>query len=84
MIDSLTTHSGQVVIHRIDSIEANESPDDSEDAVVILHSGYEEYEIARFYKLNRNPLGTPDLKAERLKSPKCPLYWAVVFIGYLS
>lgn len=84
MIDSLTMHHEQVIIHRIDSIEVIEYPDSNGDAIVILYSGYQEYEIARFYKPNRNPLGTPDSKAERIKSPEHPLHWAVSFMGYLE
>ena len=84
MIDSLTTHHGQVIIHGIDAIEAVEYKNVDEGAVVVLHSRYREYDIARFYKPNRNPLGTPALKAERIKSPEYPLHWAVEFMGYLE
>ena len=82
MIDSLTTHHGQVIIHRIDSIKAIEPQENKGEALVILHSGNRVYELARFY--NRNHLGTPDLKAERIKSPEYPLHWAVEFMGYLE
>lgn len=51
---------------------------------MVLYSGDQEYELARFYKPNRNPLGTPALKAERIKSPEYPLHWAVEFMGYLE
>ena len=84
MIDSLTTHHGQVIMHRFDSIEAVEYPNADEGAAVVLYSRYREYDLARFYKRNRNSLGTPALKAERIKSPEYPLYWAVEFMGYLE
>lgn len=86
MIDSLTTHHGQVIIHRIDSIEAIECPDANGDVVVVIYSGDQEYELARFYNPNKTLtlLRTPVLKAERIKSPEYPLYWAVEFMGYLE
>lgn len=84
MIDSLTIHHGQVIIHRIDTIEAVEYPNADKGAVVAIYSKYRTYYLARFHKPNGNPLGTPALKAERIKSPEYPLHWAVEFMGYLE
>lgn len=84
MINSLTIHHGQVIMHEIDAIEADEYKNADEGAVVVIYSMYREYDLARFYKPNRNHLGTPALKAERIKSPEYPLYWAVEFMGYLE
>lgn len=84
MISSLTMNHGQVVIHCINSIEAIECLGGTGEALVVLHSGYEEYELARFYKPNENYLRPCALKVERIKSLEYPLHWAVEFIGYLE
>lgn len=84
MINSLTIHHGQVIIHGIDAIEAVEYKNADKGAIVVIYSRYREYDLARFCKLNWNSLGTPALKDERIKSPEYPLHWAVEFIGYLE